>query len=103
MSFKIGQKIICINDNFNCLNRSEILPCKDNIYTIRSINMGIILVEIVNEHKQYREGIGELEFDPEAFRELNSETMRCMKSTDITVFLDMLNVQDIPLAGDIPE
>ena len=40
--FKTGQKVVCINDDFEpwVFDLYRSLPKKDNIYTIRSVGMG---------------------------------------------------------------
>ena len=50
MSFKINQKIVCINDKFDT-NLPDFdkfftqLPVKDEVYTVRSYESGSVLVE----------------------------------------------------------
>lgn len=47
--FRVGQKVVCVDDSGNRLNRREKLPVKGAIYTVREVFAeSIHLNEIVN-------------------------------------------------------
>lgn len=51
--FIVGQKVICINDNFiNAPNidKHNRLPVKNEILTIREINRGLVFIEIATKN-----------------------------------------------------
>lgn len=73
MSFRIGQKVICIDDRGDKDGRSEIFPVKGSVYTIRAFHPegdSILLEEIVNEPREYWQRFGELYFMLRRFRPL---------------------------------
>lgn len=71
--FKVGQQVICINDNFdNVKDKDGILyPVFGHTYTVRSIDeYGVLLKEIINKKfKWMKHGglIAEPHFKPERF------------------------------------
>lgn len=69
--FKVGQKVVCINDAFNLMDCYdwEKLPVKGEIYTIREFvgNNHIRLVEIVNRAGYYRLLSGGVGFSESCF------------------------------------
>lgn len=104
MSFHVGQKVICIADNWTPKHKGDILPRKDAIYTVRDLHFtpwsipsrSLRLVEIVNIEKQYIECFGECWFTVTAFRPLIE------RKTDIstlTALLDPANHKRLEPAG----
>ncbi len=101
--FRIGQRIICVDDRFVGENRvfdptftvrCPNLPLKGHVYTVRGFVVpydgysgtpGILLEEISNPPCPYFEGTFEPSFFPSHFRPLTERT------TDISVFAAMLN------------
>lgn len=76
MMFRVGEKVICIDDDFAVSREDwEVYPQLNGIYTIRWIDPGddacfLWLVEIVNPIAEYEGEIGEASFDAENFRPL---------------------------------
>lgn len=81
MNFKIGTKIICIDENFGDRMKVEEtlgvkFPKLDKIYTIRGFDysfesiIGLYLEEIRNPKLRYFEGISEIAFNSVRFREV---------------------------------
>lgn len=74
MTFRVGQKVVCIKrGRWRNLERDEVAPSYGDILTIRSINVrseGVFLlfVEIVNPLKNYIDGLAEAEFLSSRFR-----------------------------------
>jgi hypothetical protein len=84
MPFAIGQLVVCVynkdpDPNFRRLCWS--IPALNGIYTVRGYSvppqyrelygLGLLLEEIVNPQRQYREAKFEPGFNPEAFRALD--------------------------------
>lgn len=73
--FKIGQKVICINDNFDisrAVECKEVNPIRGKIYTVRGLRDDTIkLVEIINPIQQYTKGIMEKSFKTFRFKEVD--------------------------------
>lgn len=75
--FKVGQKVVCIDDfDFDGLRRKTRiqLPIKGEIYTIRELHsfpngdLGLRLCEIVNPVVNYDDGKQECTFNSHGFR-----------------------------------
>jgi len=89
MSFKVGDRVVCINDLF--LGRFDIFlgtikaPVRNKIYTIRSFDVdeegliGLRFEEIINPVLQYQDGVGEVSFAQERFRKLADSTDEIIK------------------------
>lgn len=94
--FRIGQRVVCVNDRWITLN-GENVPRAKKIYTVRSINAGCVnqestyirLIEVRNPPIQYANAYCEAAFDVEGFRPLIE------KKTDISIFTKLLN--NVPL------
>lgn len=73
--FKIGQKVVCIDDSFqasinvdNVMGIFNTYPKKDETYTVRGHkNGGIYLEEIKNFPALYSDGFGERSFRTDKF------------------------------------
>ena len=95
--FHVGQKVVCINDEFvgECFEDVPHLPLKGAVYTVRSIELMtaasgeqspiIRLVEIVNPVMPWEIGEVEIGFVPNRFRPVTK------RKTDISQFQAMLN------------
>jgi hypothetical protein len=75
MSFKIGQKVVCIAD-FTRGMYNNIVPIKGEIYTVREIvtrnhKTGLLLAEVVNSHHRYNDGVCEKAFSVNCFRPID--------------------------------
>lgn len=72
-NFRVGQKVVCINDkNFNHRYGEE-CPKNGHIYSIRGIypsGDSVWLEEIINPKFAYKQGIGEVAFFKWRFRPL---------------------------------
>lgn len=78
MSFKVGQKVVCIDGNFSMHphinNHYQALPIENQIYTVRAVRPmgaegGILLEELVNAPIYFELYQGKLEpaFNPKRF------------------------------------
>lgn len=66
-NFRVGQKVVCVSDNWYPMNRSKgPLPVKGEIYTIDMIGMSgaLFLAEFHWTHYEY----GRVNFAPYCFR-----------------------------------
>lgn len=72
-NFKIGEKVVCIDDSNPFGYKEEIFPKKNEIYTIRCNKRGIKLLEIINSKKRYIDGFYECTFNENRFRKLDYE------------------------------
>ena len=76
-NFKVGQKVVCIEDNFRYDINERLLgvtfPLKNEIYTIRAIKAtgALLFKEIVNPEIMYLHGLAELGFKQYRFRALD--------------------------------
>lgn len=69
--FRVGQKVVCVDDSGDRYGRFEDLPVKDEVYTIRkSFGRAVLLEEIVNPPHHYAEAYDELRFKAWRFRPL---------------------------------
>lgn len=67
--FRVGQKVVCVDDVGDRLNRWETLPVKGAIYTVREVlATSVRLYEIVNEKGFYLRGDGSDTFDELSFK-----------------------------------
>jgi hypothetical protein len=94
MSFKIGQKVVCLISDWPSPNGEE-TPTKDGIYTIRELVYGpcglsLRLEEIINIPHLYSRGLMECSFIAQYFRLIDysfgemvaeSITTECEKET----------------------
>ena len=89
--FHKGQKVVCIDGEFDDPEFWEIYPKAGGIYTIRDFFEDFLyLEEIINPDFDYKEGgSGECCFDPANFRPLTS------KPTSIEVFQKMLTPNQV--------
>ena len=79
MNFKVGEKVVCVDDSPPKQLATKHLVLKlvlNEIYTIRNFvqtiqGIGIHLEEIVNPIVQYREGMLEPVYDNRRFRKLD--------------------------------
>lgn len=77
--FKVGQKVVCIDDDWNHLSYmpTQNMPNKGEIYTVREIeifgnDVGIRLCEVVNKPWRSPDGLlMEQAFDIDAFRPID--------------------------------
>ena len=89
-NFRVGQKVVCVDTRWIVTSHKEIVPVKNVVYTIRSVEIGyqglpvIRLVEIINEPHQYSDGFKEARFIARRFRPIVT------RKTDISVFKAML-------------
>lgn len=75
--FKVGQKVVCVEDKPNSNTIVPNRPVKGEIYTIRAIRTnfniyGVLLVEVVNPLQEFMEGLYEGAFDPSRFRPVDT-------------------------------
>ena len=89
--FRIGMKVVCVDDANPWSLRGETIPRRGEIYTVRAINPWaqpappcIFLEEIVNAPRDYQRGYGELAFLARRFRPLVT------RKTSIEIFERML-------------
>jgi hypothetical protein len=73
---KVGDKVVCVRDDFQNRVVNVKRPKKGQIYTIRDVSeyngyVGVRLVEIVNPICHYRNGWSECCFDHKAFRPID--------------------------------
>lgn len=75
--FHVGQHVIRVVPFNADESLGEAVPVVGRVYTVRAIRrnednrLGILLEEIVNEPRQYREGLGEKHFAASRFRPLD--------------------------------
>lgn len=68
MSFRVGQKITCIDDTNYDRKNNETVPVKGRNYTVRSLYQTCVrLNEIVNPPHQYADGFMECSFKGSRF------------------------------------
>lgn len=74
MTFYVGQKVVCVDDDWDGNDRVDQYPQKDVVYTVNEIKCrgdwrGLILEEVCNRayHDEVT-GFGEPSFDVVAFR-----------------------------------
>jgi len=95
-NFRVGQKVVCINDTWNEYHAQVVraldvvLPVKGEIYTIRSIivrphRSDLLLHEIINPIIEYDIGPAEQHFNVLRFKPVVE------RKTDISIFKAMLN------------
>lgn len=91
MTFRVGQKVVCIRkDAWEGGYQDETDPIYGHVYTIREIvdyphgPVGLLLVEIVNPPRHYAEGFHECDFQSPNFRPVVE------RNTDISIFTAML-------------
>ena len=78
-NFKVGEKVVCVSNDFIRSYSDEIFPIKGEIYTIREIlsrrdgNTGLKFEEIVNPKKHYIGGFVECNFNSLKFRKLDHQ------------------------------
>lgn len=91
MTFRVGQKVVCVENQFEDPYPGDIVPVRGEVYTIRALEPGcenpsetyVLLEEIVNPPNYFVQGgYGELSWDAEAFRPV--------KTTSIAIFRAML-------------
>lgn len=74
---KVGDKVVCINDSATQSTLGVTYPKEGQIYTIRLIRKGytgelaILLQEIVNAPRMYRQGFHEIAFFMHRFRPID--------------------------------
>lgn len=74
MAFRVGQKVVCINDDWEELDGPEVVyPRKDAIYTVREVDAApdetfLAFRELVNPPQDYNEGYLECHFAAINFR-----------------------------------
>lgn len=88
--FHVGQMVVCVDDYVHprYVVFGEVLPVKGMVYTIRSFDrvdeeLCLMLEEIVNAPRHYRQGFGECSFRPHRFRPV--------RQTSIEQFTSILN------------
>lgn len=92
MTFRVGQKVVCISEGCEFGYNDEIVPQKGQIYTVREVlpaihypgELVIRLVEIVNRPRQYRDSFTECSFRAVRFRSIVE------KKTDISFAHEIL-------------
>lgn len=89
MTFRIGQKVVCIVGPAGWQTIDENQPVHGQVYTVRETRLGkagqyIRLVEIVNSPGHYAEGIEECFFWWRGFRPVVT------RKTDISIFTKLL-------------
>lgn len=89
MTFRVGQKVVCIDGNIGGGCGLETFPIKGMVYTVRAVRWSdwhqseqLRLVEIENEPRRYHDGVFECGF--------NSQRFRPVKTTSIEIFRAML-------------
>jgi hypothetical protein len=90
MAFHVGQKVVCVNASRPARRvylPDDKLPLTGGIYTVREISDSegttcLLLNEIINKPRQFREGFCEGAFTASRFRPV--------KTTDIEVFHRLL-------------
>lgn len=101
MTFRVGQKVVCVDDDFYDPGLCEPLhlPCKGSVYTLRDPFSADgwtwwRLVEITNSPVNVKYGMIEPCFSPRHFRPV-TET-----KTDISIFTKMLTPrrERVPIA-----
>lgn len=97
-NFRVGQKVVCIDDVWPPYRHPLILlrPVHGEVYTIRFIEpaaygIGVLLEEIRNHPSVFRDGAGEPGFLARRFRPLIE------RKTDISIFTEMLNTKETPV------
>lgn len=96
---KVGDKVVCINDTFDAIRRENLnLPVKDEIYTVREVRtstekpLNLLLEEVVNIARQWKDFFGEPSFDISRFRPL--------KESSIEIFQKLLIDPPTKILGD---
>ncbi|WNV09994.1 hypothetical protein [Tardiphaga sp. 709] len=95
MTFRVGQKVVCVAQ---CRAKlpCEVMPRMGQIYTIRSICdyddgiPGLLFAEIRNPELHYADGFGECDFNALKFRPVVE------RETDISVFHEILRTTKAP-------
>jgi len=84
--FKVGQKVVCVDDENIIAFQNENTPIKGRIYTIRSFyGTSIRLEEVINPILTYCDCTDECAFKPHRFRPLIEDTE--YRSERLTRFL----------------
>lgn len=74
MTFRVGQRVVCVNANDWLDEEDEVFPLHGEVYTIRDIIpyadgiCGLLLCEIVNRPQEYDMGFLECTFLASRFR-----------------------------------
>lgn len=104
--FKVGQKVVCINDDwFEHPSWADVAhkPVKGQIYTVRDIDQlplalgfdipGLHLIELTNPTQFWYFGmdifVAEISFESDRFRPLEE------KKTDISAFTSLLKTKEL--------
>lgn len=93
MSFYVGQRVVCVDDNwtnFDWCQHTPNKPTKGAVYTIRKLyyppeGLACLLQEIVNPMRQWSLAFGEGGFMCRRFRHVVE------KKTDISIFTEILD------------
>ncbi len=93
----VDQNIVCIEDiAHDPRKRPDRFPMKGAVYTIRGIRpnpdadtgslVGFLLAEIVNPHRIFSDGRGEIHFGCESFRPIKRADLSCLQALLIGEF-----------------
>ncbi|MBO6542321.1 MAG: hypothetical protein JJ939_16050 [Alphaproteobacteria bacterium] len=111
MAFYVGQKVVCVDDDFLGNEGPEIFPQKGVVYTVRELVGGryqndatyLRLVEIVNKRRWYRDRLWRTEpcFTVEAFRPL-TDTKKSTE-TGMEILREIVRNPKTPARSKQPE
>jgi hypothetical protein len=104
MTFRVGQKVVCIAESRGGGYPDDKRPVVGSVYTIRGIEIdrrgcidpiGVLLEEIVNEPRMYRgyDEPSEVSFASTRFRPVVE------RKTDISIFTEILRKASKPARG----
>lgn len=100
MNFRVGQKVVCVDDSIGCWVKHKTLEA-GRVYTIRGFDVvdvvghpGVFLEEVINENYPpcTRWSDIEISYRPERFRPVIE------RKTDISIFTEMLTPKQRELA-----
>ena len=95
----VGQNVVCIEDiAYDPRSRPDRFPVKGAVYTVRGIRpnpdadvgspVGFLLAEIVNDHRVYCDGCGELHFGCDAFRPIRRADLSILRQILVSDFVE---------------
>lgn len=85
--FKVGQKVVCVDDTDMHLHRDDVGPCDGDVLTIRAIrpqdeygDVSFLFEEIQNRPRLHTEGVTEVSFLCHRFRPVQETGMEMLRA-----------------------
>jgi len=108
MAFYVGQRVVCVDDDFERPPLGEIFPREGTVYTVRRVIVtkelaGLHLTEIVNKRRWYANQLWpvEVRFDFDAFRPL-ADTKKSTE-TGMEILREIVRNPKTPALSKQPE